>query len=48
MAKSHKLGHDKEPSSRSGKMGGKGPAVHSHSKRVKRSIKSGGGKRFRA
>jgi hypothetical protein len=47
MAKHH-LGHDKEPPSRTRKMGGKGPAVHSHSAKPKRMIKRGGGKKFRA
>lgn len=42
------LGHDKEPPSRSRKMGGKGPVVHSHSAKPKHVIKGGGKKRYKA
>lgn len=51
MAKKHSghyLGHDKEPPSRTGKGGGKGPIVHSHSARPKRNLKGGGRKKFSA
>lgn len=51
-SKGHHLGHDKEPPSRGGhlgvKKGGKSPAVHSHSAKVKRHVKGGGSKKFRA